>query len=278
MEHFALIGEKLGHSLSLPIHRLYCELTGTRADYRLIELAPEKLPELRALMAREDLSGVNITLPYKQAALLLMDHLSPEARKIGAVNTVTRIGDALTGENTDVFGFTRTLAHEGIAISGKTFGVLGASGGAAQAVVYALLAGGAKQLYLVSRKPLNRPMPGPRCAWVSEENLCDLTYDVLVNATPVGMFPHADACPADPIVLLNTRVLIDLIYNPAETRFLQIARASGHLGVNGLYMLVAQAVRAEQIWHACALDAQADQAACALTDAIYEEMCKAPQS
>lgn len=253
----ALIGEKLGHSLSVPIHRAYFSLSGSQGSYELLELAPDQVKDLRRIMAAKGLDGVNVTIPYKKAVIPLLDQLTPMARRVGAVNTIAWRDGRLVGHNTDAGGFMDMLAFAGIPAAGQGFAVLGASGGAAQAVRAALEQAGARA-YPVSRK-------GP----VTYDSLPELDWQVLVNCTPLGMWPNIQAAPVEAAVARRAQALVDLVYNPPVTRFLAMA-APGAKAVNGLYMLVAQAMRAQAFWR----DQPVDQA---FTRRIYGDMAKEAQ-
>ncbi len=217
---YGLLGAKLGHSYSKLIHeRLYgCE-------YRLIELAPEALePFIRA----RGFAGLNVTIPYKQAVIPLCERLTPEARRIGAVNTLYFDRDgALTGHNTDHYGMLKML--EGFQLSGKHVIVLGATGGTGKTAACALNDLGAEVL------PLSRSDAK------GYEAVYGMRADLLLNATPVGMHPELTACPVAPERIPGLKGVADVIYNPARTLLLQRAEAAGLATARGLTMLVHQA-------------------------------------
>lgn len=268
MRHYALIGETLGHSLSAPIHRFFFEETGLTADYDLIELPIANLAGLLNWARKGYLDGLNATIPYKKAVIPLLDGVDEEARRIGAVNVVRREGGRLTGHNSDAYGFAALLRHGGIDPAGAVCAVLGASGGAAGAVIDALRSGGAARIYLVSRGAAGRQAPFARGEWIDYEALNDVRADLLVNCTPVGMAPSAEASPLPRQTVQRMGAAVDLIYNPAETPLLRDAREAGRAAVNGLYMLVAQAVRAQEIWQGQAYPP-------ALTEKIYARLVQA---
>lgn len=241
---YGLLGRKLSHSLSVPIHRAFFERRRLADSYELLELEPDQVRNLRALMEAEGFGALNVTIPYKQAVMPLCDELTDSAQRVGAVNTLLRKGGRLIGHNTDWYGFEALLAHAGIEPKGRVCAVLGATGGAAKAATQALRAGGA-ELYLVSRQ-------GP----MTYDDLSRADFDLLVNCTPVGMFPDIDASPVPREVAARADVL-DMIYNPAETALMANARAAGRRAENGLYMLVAQAVAAEAFWRGEPIDRDA---------------------
>ena len=225
---FGLLGERLGHSFSPAIHR---QLAGY--DYRLVELPPEEVePFLRAGRFR----GLNVTIPYKKTVMACCDALSPAARRIGSVNTLLRRPDGtLYGDNTDYDGFRYLLQAAGAQVRGKKVLVLGSGG--ASLTVHAVLADlGARETVSISRS-------GPD----NYENL-DRHADaqLIVNATPVGMYPNTGVSPVELDQFPDCEGVFDLIYNPARTQLLLDAERRGLLCSNGLGMLVAQAKAAAE--------------------------------
>ena len=235
---YGLIGEKLGHSYSCQVHRAL-----GNPDYVLKEIAPDALGDF--LRAR-DFAGLNVTIPYKQAVIPYVDALTDTAREVGAVNTLYfDASGALWGDNTDVYGFCTML--EGIDVRGKKALVLG-SGGTSHTACYALRALGAGDCIVVSRKGA-----------VNYENVYSLHADaeVIVNATPVGMFPNNGARPIDIRRFPRLCAVADVIYNPARTALLQDADALGIPRAGGLSMLVAQAARSVERFSGRALGEEA---------------------
>ena len=235
---YGLIGEKLGHSYSCQVHRAL-----GNPDYALKEIAPDALGDF--LRAR-DFAGLNVTIPYKQAVIPYVDALTDTAREVGAVNTLYfDASGALWGDNTDVYGFCTML--EGIDVRGKKALVLG-SGGTSHTACYALRALGAGDCIVVSRRGA-----------VNYENVYSLHADaeVIVNATPVGMFPNNGARPIDIRRFPRLCAVADVIYNPARTALLQDADALGIPRAGGLSMLVAQAARSVERFSGRALGEEA---------------------
>ena len=217
-----LLGGKLGHSFSPQIH-------GALADYRytLWEKSPEELDDF---LKNGDFTGLNVTIPYKKDVMPYCAELSEQAKKVGAVNTIVRRRDGtLLGHNTDYFGFAYLLKQSGIAVAGKKCLVLG-TGGASVTVQAVLREQGAKVVVL-SRS-------GPE-KYDHLERHADAA--LIVNATPVGMYPNTGVSPIKLIFFPNLEGVLDLIYNPARTQFLLDAEKLGVPGWNGLSMLVAQA-------------------------------------
>ena len=221
-----MLGRKLGHSLSPQIHRFFGDY-----EYRLYEKEPEEVAEfLRTGFADGDFDFLNVTIPYKQTVFELCDELSQMARKLGNVNFVTRTADGkLRGDNTDAFGVGRLLDANGIDVRGWNCAILGA-GGAAMTVKAVLEERGAKRVAFVRR---------------GEEPAGD--EELIVNATPVGMFPDVDGVRVDITRYEGCRAVVDLVYNPSPTRLVREARACGKIAEDGMVMLIAQAWRAFQI-------------------------------
>lgn len=247
---FGLIGGRLGHSLSPAIHKLFFEYTGKIGSYELLETELEALPELMQKL-RSDFVGTNVTIPHKLHVMPLLDDIAPEARAIGAVNTIRFTPEGAFGYNTDYFGFGRMLEYNDIAVRGKVCAVLG-TGGAARAVVKYLTDQKCAKLYLVTRDvykvDAHFAKMAPKIKIIDYARLDALQGDLLVNCTPVGMFPKVEAAPVSAEVSFAFDASVDLIYNPAQTLFLKQAAAAGNKAVNGLFMLVAQAVAAQEIW------------------------------
>lgn len=250
MQEYGLLGGKLGHSLSPKIHQLFFHYTGLTGSYSLLETPVEDLPQRMEQLA-QGFVGCNVTIPHKLHVLPLLKEIAPEARAIGAVNTIKFTPEGPIGYNTDYFGFGRMLEYNQIPVAGKTAVVLG-SGGAARAVLKYLADSKAAQVFLVSRSPeavdpsLLELVPG--CRAISYEALEELKGHILINCTPVGMYPKVEASPVSAKVSSSFEASVDLIYNPAATLFLKQAAAAGKKAVNGLFMLVAQAVAAQEIW------------------------------
>lgn len=245
MKKYGLIGFPLGHSFSAKFFAEKFAKEGIDARYDNYEMA--SVEGLRALIAADaELCGLNVTIPHKQAVIPLLDDLTPEARAIGAVNVIRILRDAdgtlrLIGCNSDIIGFTDSIRpllqpHHTRAL------VLG-TGGASKAIVAGLRSLGIEPTY-VSRHPIEGGL-----------TYDDLTpevmtaHTVIVNCSPVGMHPHTDEAPAIPYEQLTPRhLLYDLVYNPLDTRFMQLGREHGAVVKNGLEMLHLQAVAAWEMW------------------------------
>ena len=244
---YGLLGRRLGHSWSVPIHKaLGCE------GYRLIELEPEDLGDF---LSREEIGGLNVTIPYKRDVMQYCDEIDPAAEIIGSVNTLVRRDGRLTGYNTDIDGFLYTLRRAGISLKGKKVLVLG-SGGASLTARAAAKTEGARQVVVVSRAGED-----------NYENLPDRHGDaeVLINTTPVGMWPKLEGSPVDLRRLRNLTDVADGIYNPGRTNLLLQAEELGLRRAGGLPMLVQQAKRAEELFFDRAIpDAETEKIAAQL--------------
>ena len=239
MIRLGLLGAKLGHSISPQIHEAVADKLGLELTYGRIEVPAEELPaKVREL--RQSFRGVNVTIPHKVAVMKELDWISPEAAAIGAVNTILII-------EYGIYTYC-LLEHNGLLPRGKKVCVLG-TGGASRAILQCLQDEGAASIHVISRHPETAPADlRRRFAMADYGRLRQLDGDLLVNCTPVGMFPKADATPVDGAVMDRFGAAVDIVYNPAETQFVKLARSQGKQAVNGLYMLVAQAVKADEIW------------------------------
>ena len=224
---FCLIGEKLSHSYSKEIHNL-CGL-----DYSLKEIVRCGVGDF---VSNSNYQGFNVTIPYKKDVLPFLDGVSNEVKEIGAVNTVAVKNGKRLGYNTDVNGILYTLKRKGVSLNGKNVLVLG-TGGASKAVQYAIKIENANY-FLVSRS-----------GEVNYENCYNLKgVKVIINATPVGMFPNCQDCPIDLERFDGLEFVFDLIYNPQKTMLIKKAEELNIPCCNGLAMLVEQALSAQDIW------------------------------
>lgn len=224
---YGLIGEKLGHSFSREIHQ---RLGGY--DYRLQELTPAQLP---AFLEKRDFRGVNVTIPYKQTVIPLLDEVDPKAAAIGAVNTIVNRRGRLYGYNTDYDGMAALARHAGLTLKNKNVLILG-TGGTSRTAMTVAADLGAAEIRRVSRTG--------RGGAITYEQAADLPVQVLINTTPCGMYPGCDGQPMDLSRFGWLEGVLDAVYNPLRTRLVLQARDNGARGQGGLYMLVAQAAAA----------------------------------
>ena len=233
---YGLLGRKLGHSYSVPIHRAL----GNEA-YALFEREPETLSEF---FSRGDIAGLNVTIPYKRDVMAYCDALDETAREIGSVNTIVRRADGtLKGYNTDAYGLSYLASRAGISFAGQKVVIFG-SGGASLTAQYVAKQGGAHAVVVVSR--------GGADNYDNLDRHADA--EVLINATPVGMYPNTGELPADPALFPACKGVLDLVYNPRRTALLLRAEELGIPCADGLGMLVAQAKAAEELFFDRAID------------------------
>lgn len=275
--NLGIVGFPLEHSLSPLIHNAALRALGLRGEYRLypVPALPEgevKLKEIVDKMRHGELNGLNVTIPHKQSVVSSVDDLTPTARAIGAVNTIVCQNDRLIGENTDSSGFLTALNSflnlnlQPAANSSMSALLLGA-GGSARAVAYALTQAGWK-VYVAARRleqaqklanHLNQcftdfPQPGANLHPIAAMSLspADLTHtsvNLIVNTTPVGMYPHIAFSPwMEDVPFPAHAAVYDLVYNPRETYLVRQAQTQGLLATNGLGMLVEQAALSFELW------------------------------
>ena len=249
---YGCIGEHLPHSFSKEIH-------GEIADYayKLQELTPDELP---AFLAARSFRGVNVTIPYKQAVIPCLDETDPTARAIGAVNTIVNRDGKLFGFNTDLYGLIRLIRRTGLDLSGKKVLIPG-TGGTSRTAAFAAKQLGAREILKISRT-------GRDGSLTYEDALRDHTdAQIILNTTPCGMYPNPNARPLPLEPFTRLEGVVDVIYNPLRSRLVLDARARGIPAEGGLYMHVAQAVRASEIF----LDTAYPED---LTDRIYARILR----
>lgn len=250
MEFLGVLGEKLPHTYSPIINKRIMELINVEGAYKKFELPKGNMDKFINAIKILDIRGFNITIPYKEVVIPFLDSISEEARNIGAVNTVVNRAGKLYGYNTDYFGFDSTLKANKIDVKGKITVILG-SGGASKAIREVLLANGAEKVYIVSRNPndSSENCKDKRVKLIKYDELSNLEGYLLVNSTPVGMYPNIGKSPVGEEIINRYQAVVDIVYNPTETEILRIAKKLGKISVGGLYMLVGQAIKAEEIFH-----------------------------
>lgn len=232
---YGLIGKKLGHSFSKEIHAHLADY-----EYELLELPDEEA--VIAYLATRDFSAINVTIPYKETVMPHLDEISPEALAIGAVNTIVNRGGKLYGYNTDFYGIESSLSRMGFpALSGKKALILG-TGGTARTAYAVLHAMGADTVYRVSRTPSEEAIS------YADAYRLHADADVIFNATPVGMYPAITGVPIDLSQFPRLSCVFDAVYNPLRTTLVSDALSLGIAAGGGLYMLVAQAFRAVELF------------------------------
>ena len=233
---YGLIGQKLGHSFSKEIHEML-----KSNPYALIELVPN---QIEAFLKQKDFSAINVTIPYKTAVIPYLSHIDGSAKEIGAVNTIVNRDGELWGYNTDFYGLCALIKHAKITLQNKKVAILGTGGTSKTAFAVANFLG-AKEILIVSRRE------GDGVITYQELTEKHADVEVLINTTPVGMYPNTEATPVDISRLSNLSGVIDAIYNPLRTQLVLDARKRNIPAEGGLYMLVAQAVRASELFLDC---------------------------
>ena len=261
--NYGLIATKLGHSFSKEIHGLI-----GNNDYAMRELPEE---EFDAFMREKDFLGINVTIPYKTAVIPYLDTVDERARQIGAVNTVVNRGGKLYGYNTDFDGMTALFARAGIEVRGKKALILG-SGGTSRTARAVLAALGASEISFVRRDRRDGALT------YGDAYNTRRDVSVIVNTTPCGMFPNGGALPTDENgngidldAFPQLEAVVDVIFNPLNTALVLEARKRGIKACGGLYMLVSQAVFAEELFTGVSADG-------ALTDRIYAQILREKQN
>lgn len=250
---YALLGSPVAGSKSPLIHQTSFAFNDINASYEAFEVSPDQLGEALKAFIRQGYSGFNITIPHKEAVLAYLDGLDPLAERMGAVNTLVLSGGKLLGYNTDGPGLMQALTHHGVCLEGLRTLVLGA-GGAAKGICHALALSGSERIDIYNRTfekahelaELLRAEYGLSSQAVILETLGD--YDLVINATSLGMNPHPETLPIEPSLFPNSTVFCDIVYKPHETLFLKKARALGARCIYGIDMLIYQALLSEQLW------------------------------
>lgn len=254
----AVIGAPIGHSLSPIIQNAALHAAGLDYVYTALPVRADALASAVRGLRDSGIAGFNVTIPFKTEIIPLLDALSEDARRIHAVNTVVIEDGRLVGHNTDVMGFLAGFAERGIALTGKNAVLIGA-GGAARAALWGLLRSGVSSIVIGVRNAAKgtalaadfaadgdvRAVSFDDTAWIAA---CS-DADIVVQTTPLGMTPHTEEMPpVDAAMVKPSAVVYDLIYTPAETRFLREAQARGCEAINGETMLVAQGAEAFHLW------------------------------
>lgn len=236
MRKFGLLGKKLSHSLSPLLHNIFFQSIGVEAEYGLYEVDEDKIDNFKNYMLENSIEGVNITTPYKKAFLNKLDYISHEAKEIGAINLLYIKNNKFYGDNTDYYGFKYTLMKNEIGVKDKKIAIVG-KGGASASVHKVLKDMGTTDIAFYFRKDKISKIEFPE----------NIDGDIIINTTPVGMYPNVQDNLISKEILKNFKIAIDLIYNPLETKFLKLARECGLKTVNGMDMLIEQALKTDEI-------------------------------
>ncbi len=254
---FAITGYPLGHTMSPPIHKALFALSGRDAEYIVREVPPESVDTDYPALLKE-CSGFNVTIPHKLNIIPFLDKLADSAKRYGAVNVVKCAdGEETVGYNTDVDGFVRSIENMGTSLSAGDLLLLGCGGVGRMIAIEAALEGASEVTLAVRESDIPAAHELKKDIQAASPNtLVTVTllseikghHHLMVNATPVGMFPHTDVAPVEAEVLTQVDYLMDVIYNPTETLLMKYAKAAGVPCCGGMSMLVWQAVVAHEIW------------------------------
>lgn len=260
VKKFAVIGHPIGHTMSPFIHNRLFGLSGIEAEYIKLDIAPENLAdEYNKTLSKLD--GYNITIPHKQNIIQLIDEIDDKAKMYGSVNTVANSDGIAKGYTTDPDGFLKALDAAGIILDGRVV-ILGC-GGVARTMAYEVVLKGRPLLFAVRKDDVNiakllcseieNTVKGAKVGFCLIDELSG-DIDVLVNATPIGMFPKLDAQPVSDSVINKCASVFDAVYNPLETVLIKKALANGSKAVGGMSMLVWQAVVSHEKWDGSVYD------------------------
>ncbi len=248
--HYLLIGNPVSHSVSPLMHNTALKQHEIDAEYHAVAVAMSEIPSLVAHFNSPNFLGANITIPHKENFMEVVDELTPQAREIGAINTIIKQESKLIGHNTDAYGFQVPL-EEYLGDMELSRAIVFGSGGATKAIVYALNETGFEEVVMVSRRPerysgFNDVLTCSYDEWTEYAEYASL----IVNATPLGMIPNTDASPIkdNERELLEGKLCYDIVYNPKETKFLKQAIGAGGIPIEGIDMLIHQGAKSFQLW------------------------------
>lgn len=270
---FAVLGQSLPHTWSSYIHNSLFDAAGLDAVYLPVAVPPERLGSVTDVF-RSCFSGFNVTIPYKEKILPFLDDIDEAAQVCGAVNTVEIRNGRMIGHITDGLGMLRAIEEKGVETHQADVLILG-GGGAARVAGYAFLSRGGRVTFAVRDAQKGNAL-AHALAQTQQDGLrrlsvrpladCAEAHDILINCTPVGMYPHVDACPVSADAIARCRAVFDAVYNPRETRLLTLARQNGLPAIEGLGMLFYQAVEAQKFWFGDRVASKAEQSR------IYSEL------
>lgn len=255
MDNYALIGYPLGHSLSPQIHARLFSLTATAAQYEKTEISPETLTQKYDYLS--SLRGFNVTIPHKLAIIDFCDRLDDGAARYGSVNCV-KVGAEKVGYNTDVLGFVKSIQLMGARLDSDVL-LIGCGGVGRMIAIETALSGGKLTISVLDSDREKAEAVKKEIAALKADaeveiiespvNDTDKHFDLLINATPIGMFPKTENMPCGEAVLEKVDFVFDVVYNPKETLLTKTAREKGAKAMNGMAMLVLQAAAAHEIWY-----------------------------
>ena len=237
MRKFGLLGKKLSHSLSPLLHNTFFEDLGLKDEYKLYEVDEAEIDNFKNYMLENSIEGVNI--------LDKLDYISDEAKEIGAINLLYIKNNKFYGDNTDYYGFKYTLTKNDIDVKDKKIAIIG-KGGASASVYKVLKDMDAEDIVFYFRKDKLSKIEFPQ----------NIAGDIIINTTPVGMYPNVEYNLVSKEILKNFKIAVDLIYNPIETKFLKEAKECGLKTINGMEMLIEQALKTDEILYNIVLSTQ----------------------
>lgn len=267
MLNLGVLGKKLGHSLSPEIHADLLKQQQIQGIYKKYEMDENEVLNILEVMKAENILGMNVTIPYKEVVYRLVDVLDPHAKEIGAVNTILKKNGIFYGYNTDYVGAVSMFKKADVDLPGKKIVILG-SGGAARALIYGFHLENASKITVAARNKEAALQLKERFSYIE---VCPLSGipagDIIINTTPVGMYPKTGESPVGPSVIRQFKTAADIVYNPLNTKFLSLAKKEGLQTVTGLMMLVDQAIGSEEIWFGKRLDYN-------MGNSIHDEIAK----
>lgn len=254
MKKYTLIGHPLGHSMSPFIHDRLFKLKGREVSYSLTDISPEDLNSKKEYL-KSEFVGYNITIPHKVAVIPFIDKMDTSALRYNSVNCVANTQEGSIGYNTDCYGFLNSLKMNNISLDGKVL-LLGCGGVGRMMAIESLLHGATLTIAIIEEArdmcntllaELNEKFPNVKVEVVLMSEITG-SFDLVINSTPVGMFPKVDNCPLSDETISKCGAVFDAIYNPTETKLVQKFKAQGKKAVGGMAMLVLQAVKAHELW------------------------------
>lgn len=246
---YAVIGHPIGHTMSPFIHSRLFKLQNIDTNYEKLDITPENLQQ--SFERLKSLKGFNVTIPHKQSIIPFIDKLDPSALKYGAVNCVCTKNNITYGFNTDAYGFIKSLESQGVKLEGKV--LICGSGGVARTFARESIDSGC-DVYIASINNEAEYLKKELTFTSLEYSDIEGGFDIVINATPVGMYPNCDASVLNDNQLSGCKVLFDAVYNPAKTKLMKTAQKSGITAIGGMSMLVWQAVKAHEYWYDAKFD------------------------
>ncbi|MEN3037791.1 MAG: shikimate dehydrogenase [Candidatus Kryptonium sp.] len=257
-----LIGHPVLHSFSPLIHNAAFEILELNYKYVTFDVLPENLKDALKGIVALGIKGVNVTIPHKETVIENLDNVSPEARIVGAVNTIVNENGVLSGYNTDVYGFTESLKKYKDMITNTPVFIFGA-GGSARAVIYSLITNFQPERIVIANRNISRAekvaryfsqVLGYKDFEVKEFFFPEIAGDIksarlVINTTPIGMYPEVNDLPVQSDEIFHEgQIVYDLIYNPSMTKFLKVAQNKGAKVISGTEMLILQASKSFELW------------------------------